>query len=62
MKFKCIKGIADNINVVCLKGDEVEFVFASENEINVIGLSGWCAGCEINFTAKEFADSFSSVE
>lgn len=56
--LKCIKGIADDCNVMCLQDDVVELYAIDENEITIKGISGWCAGHEITFTAKEFASSF----
>lgn len=58
MRFKCIKGVADDCNVICLQGDFVELYSVDENEITVNGIFGWCMGHEICFTAKEFASSF----
>jgi hypothetical protein len=57
-KFKCIKGVADECNVICLQGDIVEIYAIDENEITVKGIFGWCAEHEVTFTAKEFASSF----
>jgi hypothetical protein len=57
-KFKCIKGVATDHFVVCMQNDIVELVSVDENEIEVIGIFGWCTDHEIPFTAKEFASSF----
>ena len=61
MRLKCIKGLADsdNINVICLQGDEVVLVEVSEGEVLVEGIQGWCEGVELSLTPKQIAENFS---
>ena len=57
-KFKCIKGVATDHYVICMQNDIVEVVAVDENEIDTLGIFGWCANAEITFSAKEFAECF----
>ena len=57
-KFKCIKGLATDYYVVCMQNDVVEVVAVDENEINTLGIFGWCADHEVTFTAEEFVECF----
>ena len=57
-KFKCIKGVHDDGNVLCLQGDIVELYSVDHDEIGVKGIFGWVDNAEFTFTAKEFAESF----
>jgi hypothetical protein len=63
MKFECIKGMADadNVNVVVMQGDVVEFLDRVENSIEVEGVTGWCMGVELSFTPKQFVEHFRCI-
>jgi hypothetical protein len=61
MKFKCIKGLATDENVVIMQNDEVKFISNEEGEVLVIGISGWCIGMELTFTPKQFVIHFEST-
>jgi len=63
MKFECIKGMADadNVNVVVMQGDVVEFLDRGEDSIEVEGVAGWCTGVELVFTPKQFAKHFKVI-
>lgn len=63
MKFECIKGKADseNVNVVVMQGDIVEYVSTDEGEVEIIGIAGWCEGIELVFTPKEFVEHFKAI-
>jgi hypothetical protein len=63
MKFECIKGMSDtdNINVVVMMGDVVQFIENEEGMIYVEGIVGWCKGLELNFTPQQFVDHFMFV-
>ena len=60
-RLKCIEGLADsdNVNVICLQGDEVEVREVNEGCIEVEGVFGWCEGVELSFTPKQVAQHFS---
>jgi hypothetical protein len=61
IKFKCIKGLATDENVVIMQNDEVKFISHEEGEVLVIGISGWCIGMELTFTPKQFVIYFESI-
>jgi hypothetical protein len=61
MKFKCIKGMADNENVVVMQGDIVTFIKTEEGVVIVEGELGWCKGWELMFTPKEFVVHFKLI-
>jgi len=60
MKFRCIKGMADNenINVIVMQGDIVIVNEVSEGCIDVEGIEGWCEEVELTFTPKQFVEHF----
>lgn len=62
-KFECIKGAADldNLNVICMQGDIVEFISNEEGYVDVIGIAGWCNGFELSFTPKQLVEHFKSI-
>jgi|LakMenE01Jun11ns_1017448.scaffolds.fasta_scaffold8207268_2 hypothetical protein len=60
-KFKCIKGLATDENVVIMQNDEVEFISHEEGDILVIGIKGWCEVMELTFTPKQLVEHFESI-
>jgi hypothetical protein len=60
-KFKCIKGLATDENVVIMQNDEVKFISNEEGEVLVIGINGWCEGMELTFTPKQLVEHFESI-
>jgi len=58
MILKAIKGYASEENVVFLTGDKVEVVNVEEGWVELIGISGWCKGVEMNFTPKIIVEHF----
>lgn len=62
-KFECIKGMADHedVNVIVMQGDIVEFIESGEGEILVEGIHGWCCGLELNFTPSQFVKHFKII-
>jgi hypothetical protein len=61
MKFKCIKGLATEENVVIMQNDEVKFISHDEGDVLVIGTNGWCDGMELTFTPKQLVEHFESI-
>jgi hypothetical protein len=63
LKFECIKGMAtsENLDVVVMQGDIVEFISGGEGEVNVEGIAGWSEGIELTFTPKQFVEHFKST-
>ena len=63
LKFKCIKGLADNgnLNVIVMQGDIVELVSTDEGEVLVEGIAGWCKGIELTFPPHLFVTRFKSI-
>ena len=57
--LKCIRGIYDETNVICLEGDLVRVMNVVEGEILVEGLEGWCIGFDLSFTPKQIVSNFS---
>jgi alanine dehydrogenase len=62
MKFECIKGIADNENVVAMQGDAVKLIKTEEGSVYVEGEWGWCSGWELIFSPKEFVVHFKMMD
>ena len=60
-KFKCIKGLATEENVVIMQNDEVKFISHDEGDVLVIGTNGWCDGMELTFTPKQLVEHFESI-
>ena len=60
-KFKCIKGLATDENVVIMQNDEVKFISHDEGDVLVIGTNGWCDGMELTFTPKQLVEHFESI-
>ena len=60
-KFKCIKGLATDENVVIMQNDEVKFISNEEGDVLVIGTNGWCEGMELTFEPKQFVIHFESI-
>ena len=60
-KFKCIKGLATDENVVIMQNDEVKFISNEEGDVLVIGTNGWCDGMELTFTPKQLVEHFESI-
>jgi len=60
-KFKCIKGLATDENVVIMQNDEVEFISHEGGDILVIGIKGWCEVMELTFTPKQLVEHFESI-
>jgi len=58
MLLKCIKGIYDEANVICLEGDLVSIKNVNEGEIIIEGFAGWCKGLELSFTPKQMVLHF----
>jgi len=57
-----IKGYATEENVVFLQGDVVVVLGTEEGLVDLLGVSGWCEGVEMNFTPKVIAECFASIE
>ncbi len=61
IKFKCIKGLAIDENVIIMQNDEVQFITNEDGDILVFGLKGWCDGMELSFTPKQLVEHFESI-
>jgi hypothetical protein len=60
-EFECFKGMADNENVIIVRGDTVAVVEVNVGEVVVKGTSGWCDGVELIFSPKQFIEHFATV-
>ena len=60
-KFKCIKGLAAEENVIIMQNDEVQFITSDDGDILVFGIKGWCDGMELTFEPKQFVIHFESI-
>lgn len=58
LKLRCVKGIADKTNIICLVNDAVRVVNVDESLITVVGERGWCNGMELEFSTLEIAECF----
>jgi len=61
IKFKCIKGLATEENVIIMQNDEVQFRPSGDEDIIVFGIKGWCDGMELCFTPKQLVEHFESI-
>ena len=59
-QLKCIKGFtdSDNLNVVCLQGDEVVVLMVEEGDVLLEGTRGGCKAFEFSVTPQELAENF----
>jgi hypothetical protein len=58
LRLRCVKGIADKTNIICLVNDVVRIVIVDEGLITVVGEKGWCQGMELEFSTIEIAEQF----
>ena len=58
MKFKCIKGVANEKRIYAMQGDVVKLVEVNDGEVIVMGDAGWCKNECLTFTPIQFAEHF----
>jgi hypothetical protein len=61
MKLECIKGFADEDQIICLQGDIVVFNGIDDDGIvELEGVEGWCDGLILTFSPQIVVEHFKS--
>jgi len=63
-RFECIKGMANDFDVIVMQGDIVMFecIDSDNNTVDVEGIAGWCFGKELSFSPRQIVDHFRIIQ